>query len=58
MDFLFIVIRMLQVKEASNVKIILMSATIDSNMVNKYLYALDCISIFFPWKFDISFIVC
>lgn len=33
MDFLFIVIRMLQSKEASHVKIILMSATIDSDMV-------------------------
>lgn len=38
MDFLFIIIRMLQVKEGSNVKIILMSATIDGNMVKISAY--------------------
>lgn len=36
MDFLFIIIRMLLAKDATNVKIILMSATIDSNMVRDY----------------------
>lgn len=36
MDFLFIIIRMLMAKDAPNVKIILMSATIDSNMVRDY----------------------
>lgn len=37
MDFLFIIIRMLLAKDAPNVKIILMSATIDSNMVRDYI---------------------
>ncbi|XP_055295310.1 probable ATP-dependent RNA helicase spindle-E [Sitodiplosis mosellana] len=36
MDFLFIIIRMLLAKDAPNVKIILMSATIDSNMFAHY----------------------
>lgn len=33
MDFLFIVIRMLMAKEATNVRIVLMSATIDTAKV-------------------------
>lgn len=36
MDFLFIIIRMLMAKENSNVKIILMSATINSGEVSKW----------------------
>lgn len=35
MDFLFIIIRMLMAEEHSNVKIILMSATFDSQKVSK-----------------------
>lgn len=35
MDFLFIIIRMLLAKENANVKIILMSATIDSRKVSE-----------------------
>lgn len=37
MDFLFIIIRMLMAKDAPNVKIILMSATIDCNMVSDWV---------------------
>lgn len=47
MDFLFIIIRMLQVKQASNVKIILMSATIDSHMVKIAAYTRFKRNIFF-----------
>lgn len=37
MDFLFIIIRLLWAKDPSNVKIILMSATIDTMKVKKFL---------------------
>lgn len=45
MDFLFIIIRMLMAKDAPNVKIILMSATIDSNMVRDYSIKLNAIQL-------------
>lgn len=38
MDFLFIIIRMLLAKENPNVKIILMSATIDSRKVSEWFF--------------------
>lgn len=37
MDFLFIIIRMLMAKEATNVRIVLMSATIDTAKVNGFI---------------------
>lgn len=45
MDFLFIIIRMLLAKNAPNVKIVLMSATIDSNMVRKFGLVIKSIAI-------------
>lgn len=36
MDFLFIVIKMLMAKEITNVRIVLMSATIDTTKVNAF----------------------
>lgn len=36
MEFLLIIIRMLMAKEETNIKVILMSATFDTNMVSHY----------------------
>lgn len=50
MDFLLIIIRMLMAKEPTNIKVILMSATFDTNMVRKPSEFHDCCDCFMPTK--------